>query len=331
MRSFMKLSVKSIVACLIFFLIGLLIGRVSYQLTIPKIEFSSGSIVREKSKSFQYISPLLAVGDLSGLKGLEPLESKLQTVINEHTAAGDVQSVSVYVRDLDSGEWLSIHPEEKYAPASMFKIVYLLAVLKLAEQNPQILNSTIIYKASDTPVGEPAEPGAPQLQSGQKYTISELLRRMIVYSDNNAANLLGQMLTLDQKKMVFTDLNLTPVDFADKGDTFTADDYALFLRVLYNATYVSRDLSNAALALLTEVDFRQGLVAGVPVTVPVAHKYGHRSIEGAKPEEQFHDCGIFYQAQKTYLVCAMTRGSAADALQKTVADISHTVYLYFAS
>jgi len=67
--------------------------------------------------------------------------------------------------------------------------------------------------------------------------------------------------------------------------------------VLYNATYLDRDLSEKALELLANSNFKLGLRAGVSPTVTVADKYGERTAfdpQGNVQYRELHDCGIVY-------------------------------------
>jgi len=100
--------------------------------------------------------------------------------------------------------------------------------------------------------------------------------------------------------------------------------YAGFFRILYNGTFLSKEMSDKALGVLTGVAFRRGIVAGVGDGVTVAHKFGERSEEtGAK---QLHDCGIVYYPRHPYLLCVMTKGADFDALAGELSAISRAVY-----
>ena len=95
------------------------------------------------------------------------------------------------------------------------------------------------------------------------------------------------------------------------ADFITAHQVATMFRVLYNATYLSRDDSEKALQLLSQVSFTQGLWRAWPTSTVVSHKLGLVGIapNGVTTEHELHDCGIVY-AQDPYLMCVMTRGAA---------------------
>lgn len=78
------------------------------------------------------------------------------------------------------------------------------------------------------------------------------------------------------------------------------------------------------LSLLSQSAFPQGLEAGVPQDLPVAHKFGE--YDDGKGGKQLNDCGIIYKPHKPYLLCVMTEGKDLDALAKVISTISNKVY-----
>jgi len=102
-------------------------------------------------------------------------------------------------------------------------------------------------------------------------------------------------------------------------------DYSSFFRILYNASYLSKEMSSKALKLLTQVNFNKGLVAGLPKGVKIAHKFGERGY-ALNDIKQLHDCGIVYHPRKTYLICVMTKGNKIEDLEYIIQKISKFIY-----
>ncbi len=127
---------------------------------------------------------------------------------------------------------------------------------------------------------------------------------------------------------VYTDLGIENPDNAPEGYLISAKTYSLFFRILYNATYLNRTLSERALDILSKATFKDGLVAGVPEGSTVAHKYGEHidSVDGQISDVELHDCGVIYATSKPYFLCVMTRGSKVEDLTKLIKDISKLVY-----
>ena len=287
--------------------------------------------LRDDSEEFRFVEPLLAVGDLELFRGFDGLRHTLETYIDKQYTTGKVSSVSVYYRDLKSGRWMGIGEDKPYAPASMYKVALLLSILKNAEINPRILETRIPYKGFVyTTENEWEKEPAPRLVVGNDYTISDLLYYLIVFSDNDAKNLLHTTLTDDDRAAVFTDLGLTAPNVKDVGPTMSAKSFSLFYRVLYNGTYLRPELSEAALDLLSKSSFVDGIVAGVPEGVPIAHKFGIRVFDrkGTGESAELHDCGIVYYPSHPYFLCVMTRGADSSTLSPILQEISRTTYEY---
>ena len=154
---------------------------------------------------------------------------------------------------------------------------------------------------------------------------------MILYSDNNAEQLLADHLAatnnLDVLSDLYDDLGIK-ID-PNNTDNMTVQAYSLYLRVLFNATYLDRADSEKALKLLSEVEFSDGIRAGVPSDVPVAEKFGDaRMVDAAGTQvgAELQNCGLVYYPEHTYLLCIMTKGDDVQNLETTIAGISRIIY-----
>ena len=150
---------------------------------------------------------------------------------------------------------------------------------------------------------------------------------MIIYSDNVAYDLLLE--NIDNRLLVqtFTDLgiNISQGFTNPSGNILSVKDYASFFRILYNSSYLNKTMSEKALKLLNQVEFDKALVAGLPSTITISHKFGEREFL-ATGEKQLHDCGIIYLPDKPYLLCVMTRGKDISLLANAISQISSLIY-----
>ncbi|MBP9822358.1 MAG: serine hydrolase [Candidatus Pacebacteria bacterium] len=259
------------------------------------------------------------------------LKLKLSQYIDDHRKNGDVSSVSVYFRDLENGPTLGIEEHEKFSPASLLKLPVLLAYLNFEEDKPGTLKTELVYQdlqrrdklEQNISVKDP-------IKEGVRYTIEDLLRHMIKYSDNKAYYVLLEYLHQlspenDLLKDVYVDLGIVdPKSLID--ETISVKSYSsIFAQIYYSSFFETREISELALSFLVDVDYRDGLVAGVPSGIPVAHKFGERTgFQGGV--KQLHDCGIVYFDKNPYLLCVMTRGQDFSRLAETISEISRIVY-----
>lgn len=166
------------------------------------------------------------------------------------------------------------------------------------------------------------------MQAGKTYTIEKLLEYMIIESDNDATNALHAYLdTVSPEEPLFL-ISMEELGLLNRerlnDDSLTVQQAASIFRQLYNTSYLCKDLSQKALALLTRTTFRDGLVAGVPPGVAVAHKFGERRTEDGG--RQLHDCGIVYHPGGDYLLCIMSRGYDSHILAGVIGELSKLVY-----
>jgi beta-lactamase class A len=298
----------------------------------PKSQSAENENVEYRTGGYKFISPLLECD--SGQKIYQgqtaALKEKLNNLIAEKIEAKKSSAVAVYFRDLRNGPWFGINENIKFVPASLMKVPVMIAYYKLAESNPQILEKKI---STDEPVKEsfaqfynPPE----KIQSGKEYSAEELIHRMVAYSDNDALTLLLQ--NIDQQFLIrsYTDLGVIIPGAKSLDDELTVREYSSFFRILYNASYLEPEYSEQALQALSRSDFKNGIVAGLPENIQVAHKFGERFDVGPEnqttSEKQLHDCGIVYDPNHPYLVCVMSKGDDFDELAKTIRDISRTIY-----
>jgi beta-lactamase class A len=317
---------------IVFLVAGVLIGFFLRDM-LAKHEARGPLHSEFREGGFRYVNPLLdceSSSDADENLELRPLEHRIRQVINDQRKRGWLSDESVYFRTLNSGKWLSVNPTVLYYPASLMKVPVMIAILKQAELNPRVLGAKIRFTGA-TALSDrlPYFPPSKKLEAGKSYTVEELLNRMIVYSDNDALFLLGEHVGKPLISRTFRELRL-PDPFAEShGEqdySMTVEQYVMSLRILYNASYLSKEMSERALELLTKVEFRQGMVEGVPPDVPVAHKFGERVWEDTSQGKELHDCGIIYYPARPYLLCIMTRGDSFEYLDDGIKETARIVY-----
>lgn len=272
---------------------------------------------------YEFINPLLACDNADSIsRELLPFREKLENLVQKEVAAKRVNFASVYFRDLNNGPWIGINEKEPFLPGSLLKVPVMIAYLKKAESDPSILTKKIKYEGNAPPTGQLVQP-AVRLEKGKSYTVEELIYSMIVYSDNDATFLLQMNLEPELYNRTYVDLGLDSPDGLSIY-RISVKKYASFFRIMFNSSYLNKDTSNRALELLSHAYFNEGLVAGVPPGVQIAHKFGEsKSSDGQK---QFHDCGIVYYPKHPYLLCVMTKGDDYKTLAPLIRDVSTLVF-----
>jgi len=289
------------------------------------LENNPSKISELRLGGYDLINPLLECDQTRDAE-LTPFKHKISSYSDENKKNGLVTQVSVYFREMNNGLMFSIDATDKFSPASLIKVPLLMAYLKIAETDPRLLAQKILCtNRSDLNAPQVIKPRQ-AIEYGKSYTVEELLRYAIVYSDNNAYFLLFSRINPKQLQRTYTELGLEIPKVRNRDDYMSVTEYSAFFRILFNASYLNKDMSEKAMHYLAAVDFKEGLVAGVPAGITVAHKFGERTMGEHNEIKQLHDCGIVYYPKHPYLLCVMSRGASIEYLDDTIREISRITF-----
>lgn len=298
------------------------------KMRVPKEDENKDefSLSETRVGGYEFINPLLECDNFNseGEVALSLMRYEIENYINGAKATGTASHISVYFRSLNNGAHLGIKSDERYAPASLLKVPYLLLVLKRAQDNPSFLQKKILFHKRVGGIA-PNITDTGLVVLGKSYSVEELVYKMIVHSDNDAKDMLVALFTDADVLQMLAEIGLAIPNATNDNEIMSVKEYASFFRILYNATYLNRTYSEKALNLLSQTTFKAGLLAGLPEGMVVAHKFGERGFLNSNVV-QLHDCGIVYVNNNPYLLCVMTRGTDFQQLGRVIADISAIAY-----
>jgi beta-lactamase class A len=277
-------------------------------------------LIRENNMAL--ISPLLYTERTDESDRFSILKENVTRFIDKKKQEGVITSASVIVRTLNDGNWMAVNKNEMFSPGSIMKIPTLMTILKEAEMNPGILEKKIPFKKHFSHIPEQTITGA-LIMEGNSYTVKQLMYAMIVNSDNDATALLNQTLNFDVMKKLFSDLQMTVPDKKQPDYLIDVSDCSKFLTVLYNATYLNKEMSMYALGLLTKSAYKDGIIKDLDPSITVAHKFGERNNSG---EQELHEFGIVYIDDSPYLLGVMTKGNNNKILPEVLSGVSDMIY-----
>lgn len=283
---------------------------------------------RIKASGFRFTSPLLDVELPEGMavnRDIHHFKYKVNELVAKLTDGTKVNGISVYYRDLADGPWFGINENVVFNPASMMKVPLMISWLKRAEKRPEILKKKILFDENiDMSAMQNIKPRY-TLEKGHEYTVEVLLEYMMAYSDNNATSLLFKNISQPELNAVLDGMDVDN-HLDDGNNSISVHGYSGFFRILYNASFLSREMSEKALELLSKEEFPQGISAGVPKGTIVAGKYGETQNETGKSELQLHEFGIVYHPKGHYILGIMTRGNDIKQQTDVIREISALVY-----
>jgi len=287
---------------------------------------SSQSPKALREGGYEYINPVLLCNTNVDTPNNE--DTALQDSIKAYLNHASEKDVAVYyLKLLNGGKWVGVNENETFAPASMLKVPTVVAFLKYAEEHAAILDQEVLYDGSfDDNKVEYFKPRQ-SIRPGHHYSVDQLLTYVIQYSDNNALRLLHTVVDAHDLENIYINLGIQLP--TDSPDFMSPKTYSLFLRLLYNSTYLTREMSEKVLRLMDAADFSQGLQGGVPSPILTVEKFGERQVkndDGTVRERELHDCGIVYTPQSPYVICVMTRGNDFEQLASEIRAISALAY-----
>ncbi|HEX7089606.1 MAG TPA: serine hydrolase [Longimicrobiales bacterium] len=265
------------------------------------------------------------------------LEEMLRARIGREAPA----EVAVALVDLGTGERLGIADTVVMHAASTMKVPVLLELVRQAETGRFSLDARVPVVNEFTSIADgstyslsPEDDSETALYGrvGERVSLRELARLMIVRSSNLATNNLIAHVTADSIARTLARLDAAgmrvlrgvedgPAYRRGMNNTTTAAAFARVLEAIARCEVVSRRGCEEIVEVLAAQEFNEMIPAGLPAGTRVAHKTGW--ITGIH-----HDGGIIYPPGRApYVLVVLTRGfQQQEASARVGAEISRMVW-----
>lgn len=263
----------------------------------------------EKNRYVDSEGKLLPLDEIyhNGKEGLSELKILLRDTTEKYRGTW-----SIYVKNLDTNEYLCINDEEINS-ASMIKIY------SMATTYEEIEKGTL----------------------KENQTITNDLYNMITVSDNSAYNhllyVLGDGKGADGARLITDFCERMGYEETGCGSTLSSSetgytavwsftnytstrDCGHILEDIYRGTLVSESASKEMLSLLKQQKHRSKIPAGLPENVVCANKTGEYGVRQ-------HDAAIVYSKGADYIISIMTEGDGAAISH--IQNVSGIVYQFF--
>jgi beta-lactamase class A len=267
----------------------------------------------------------------------QKLNSAIQAIQAKVQEAG--ADIAVALRTFDGKtEWF-FRADESLHAASTMKIPVMIELFHQVHQGKLKLDDPLPIKNEFRSIVDgsiyaldPADDSETSLYKalGQTRTLSELCDLMITISSNLATNLVIEKLGAENIRATVHSLGADGMRVLrgvednqayERGlnNTTTARGLLLLLEAIATGKAVDRDASRQMIEILERQTFHEGIPAGLPSGMRVAHKTGEIT-------KIHHDAALVY-APRPFALVILVRG-IADAKQSAalIADITRELY-----
>lgn len=152
-----------------------------------------------------------------------------------------------------------------------------------------------------------------------KISVWNLVKTMILTSDNTAKNALRRQLSDMEINSVFAHIGIPNPYIESNGSLVSPRGYSRIFKSLYLSTFLNPKESEKLLDVATDTAMENLISAGVPPEIQVAHKFGERP-------DGLSDCGIIYHPQNPYYLCIMIKEMEIPKAKELIADLSGIIY-----
>ena len=219
------------------------------------------------------------------------------------------------IKDLRTGHGVTHNADQVFNAASIFKLWIMYEAFSQHDQGLLDWDTEFVV----TPYYDAFALSPRSTELCQKLSVAEAMDAMLSVSDNAAAVMLQDILGAGNINNALAAFGIADSGLYTEGLPITAHDVALLLEAIGRGEAVSRAASADMLQLMAREVIDNGLVAGLPRGVPVAHKTGNWG-------DATHDAGIVFAPSGPYVFVALTSNGYETSKIKAV---SEAVYRHF--
>lgn len=236
------------------------------------------------------------------------------------------------IKNLKTGEKFVYNENELVPSASLIKIPIMMETLQQVEKKKLSLNQRIVVQ-DDVKVPYSI---LNLLESGNSYSLKDVMTLMIVQSDNTAANILIDLVGMDNVNNYIRSLGLKNTVLQRKmmdesarkegrENKTTALDMANLLEIIYKGSKENNSYSVIMKNILMNQLDNSMMRMNIPDDTTIAHKTG--DLDGIS-----HDVAIVYLKNVDYIFCNLNWDAVSNNFARnSIGKLSKIAYDYFIS
>ena len=241
--------------------------------------------------------------------------------------------MGVSIKDLTTGNALSVNGDEQFLAASSIKIPILIELHKKAKAGTLDLDTEVTVH-DDVKVGGT---GVIKELGNVTLTIQDLATLMITVSDNTATNVLIDVAVMDDVNATMKELGLNVTRLRRKMQDYeaiaqgkenyaTPNEFTRLMETLHTCEGLDPWIAEQTLAVLKKTKTTT-INRLLPYDLEIASKYGNM-------RNSYCDVALVYHPQSPYIISVMTKYIPADDIRKlrtidAISKVSKTAYDHF--
>lgn len=235
--------------------------------------------------------------------------------------------IAVGFKNFSGGEEFYYREEEIFPAASIIKIPIMVAFFRESERGLLNPYQRVSLEEKDIAGGAGI---LFELHRGIELTLMDLVRLMIVISDNTATNILLNLTGFEKINALLKENGLksscirrkmmVPSYKPEEENLITVKDITLFMEKLEKGELLSDEFTKEALDILKRQQYREKIPLYLPPDLEIAHKTGELS--GVR-----HDVALVHLSERKYILSVLTKDLEKDLEgDRVIAEISKVVY-----
>lgn len=250
--------------------------------------------------------------------------SGLETAV-QNALTGTHGSYGVVVKNLKTNESYSVNADTQYESGSLYKLWVMASVFEQIKEGKLHENDKLSESVEQLNKHFYIDPDSAEKTSGTiSLTVHDALEQMITISDNYAALLLSDKVTLSSLSSFLQTNGFKESQVGVKGNApmTTPSDIALFFEKLYKGELTDQQYTEEMIGLLKRQRLNEKIPKYLPSGISVAHKTGEL-------DDFTHDAGIVYTDNGDYIIVVLSKSDSRDLANERIANVSQAIYNYF--
>lgn len=280
---------------------------------VSLVFYLSSDVNTEKHKISPLLNPLRTMVDKKDMiVSIQPLRDEINRLTENN------QNISVYFEFLNTGANIVVNKDAEFFPASLSKLPLAMTVVKKIERGEWQWGNELVLMPTDK---DDRFGNLYQQPIGTRITIENLVREMLVNSDNTAYTMI--LRNLEPEEFITTQKSLGLDSFFSNEGKISAKNYTVILRALYNSSYLEITNSEKLIKMMANSETNDFLSKGLPKDIPFSHKVGI-----SDEKSVYLDAGIVYLPNRPYFLIVMVNTPDENKAKNEMKAISEIVYNY---